>query len=963
MSSASGTLRSTRVLLVGATGWVGEFAEILESRVGASVRRAATVEAALDAFREGGIDCIVTEYEFEEGTGLRLLESVRAETTTLPVVVCTAAGSEAVASEAVAAGVTDYVAIDEGSEGTLEDLLERTERGVRGARRATTRRDRARQFDAIFHDARTATWVLDPDGALARVNRTAREMIDPEVDALVGERFWTLPWWSGTEGLESDVERIVERALGGTFGNAVVTRPSADEAAQVIDLSARPVRDERGRIVSIVVEGVDITERVGLERDLRRSEELHRVTLNNMTDTVLITDEDGEYTYVCPNVHFIFGYDDDEIRELGTIDALLGEDLFDREDLAEAGVLKNIECTATDKAGREHTLLVNVREVSIRDGTLLYSCRDITKRKQREEALATLQETAREFLYAETRHEIARHVVEDTPGVLDIDASAVYLFDADANELAPVARSAAMERSSGPLPPVHADAEGLVGYSFLEDESLFFEDVHDDDRLENRATDLRSAAYIPLGDHGVFVAGSSDVGRFDDVTRELADLLAATAEAALDRVARESRLREQDRELQRRNSQLTALNRTNEIIREIDRALVRAETRAEIDHAVCERLAADDRFGFAWVGVVDAVSGTVEPRAWAGAERGYLDSVTLDVDASGTEPAGRTAATGEVTAVTNVAAELRREPWRKEAMARDYLSVLSVPLAYGDLSYGVLTVYARTPDAFDETSRAVLAELGETIASATSAIERKNALLTTSVTRFEFAVEDPAFVLSRLARAAGCTLTYRGGVQQTDAGSDVFVTVEGAEMDVVERVAAESVAVEGVRRISADGTEGVLRLRLSRPFLALELADHGAVLRSASADEGGTTLVVDVPESVDVRGITELVADAFESVDLRSKRTLDRSSTRDLYSRFLDKLTARQLEVLRTAYYSGFFESPRESTGEDVAATLDISPAAFYQHARTVQRKLFSTLFDDIGVPTAPGPVRGSVVE
>ncbi|SDN16057.1 PAS domain S-box-containing protein [Halogranum gelatinilyticum] len=950
-------LQSTRVLLVGTTGWVQDFADTLETRIEVSVQTIPTIDEALDVLHNEPVDCIVTDYEFDDSTGIQLIESVRAETATLPVILCTAAGSEAVASEAVAAGVTDYVAFREPSDEMLDELLERTEQSVRSAQRAITQRDRARQFDAIFHDTRTATWVLEPDGALARVNQTARDMIDADVDTLVGEPFWTLPWWSETDGLQGDVHRITEQALGGTFGNAVVTQSPAVEKPHVIDLSARPVRAERGEVVSIVVEGVDITERVSLERDLRQSEELHRVTLNNMTDTVLITNEEGDYTYVCPNVHFIFGYTADEIRELGTVDELLGEDLFDREELAEEGVLKNIECTATDKAGREHTLLVNVREVSIQDGTLLYSCRDITKRKQREVALATLQETARDFLYAETKQEIAQHIVDDTPGVLDIDASAVYLFDTDENNLTPAAQSAAMEQLNGPLPTVHADGTELTGYSFLEDESLFFDDVHDCDRLDNRATDIRSAAYIPLGDHGVFIAGSPDVSRFDAVTRELADLLAATAEAALDRVSRESQLREQDRELQQQNAHLTALNRTNEIIREIDQALVQAETRAEIDHAVCELLTADDRFSFAWIGVVDAITDTIEPRAWAGNEQGYLDSVSVAVDESETEPAGRTAATREVTMVTNVAAQLRQEAWRKEAVARDYLSVLSVPLAYDELSYGVLTVYAKTQNAFDEMSQEVLAELGETIASATSAIERKNALLTTSVTRFEFEIDDPTFVLSRLAQEAECTLSYQGGVQQTDVGSYVFVTVEGAEMDIVEQVAMDLVAIEEVQRVSADGTDGVLRLRLSQPFLALELADHGAVLRSATVDETGTVLVIDVPESVDVRPITDLVTESFSTVDLRSKQTLDRSSTEDLYSRFLERLTDRQLEVLQTAYYSGFFESPRESTGEEVAATLGISPPAFYQHARTVQRKLFSTLFDDIGVPTAPATV------
>jgi len=946
MTDTEYLLDSSQVLLVGSTTWLDAFTETLETRTEASVRTVGTAREALDAVRRTPVDCLVTEYALEGTTGIELVSRLRGSDGTLPVVLGTADGSEAVASEAIGAGVTDYVAIAGADDGTMDELLERTDRALRSAQRTATRRERARQFDAVFQDTQTATWVLDPDGSLARVNRTAREMIDEGIDAVIGESFWTLPWWAGTDATRRDVRRLVRTAREGRFGHAVVFQPPA-ETERVVDLSVRPVENERGDLVSIVVEGIDVTEQVTLERDLRRSEELHRVTLNNMTDTVLITDEDGEYTYVCPNVHFIFGYTAEEIRDRGTIDALLGEDLFDRGELAAAGVLKNIECTVTDKAGREHTLLVNVREVSIQDGTILYSCRDITKRKQREEALTSLQETAREFLYAETHQEIAQHVVDDVPSVLGLDASAVYLFDVDANEIRPAAHSRTMTERHGPLPTVHADGETLPSYSFVEDETLVFEDVHAADRLDNPATDLRSAMYIPLGNHGVLVAGSAEVGVFDEVTQELADLLAASAEAALDRVAREARLREQDRELQRRNEQLTALNRISDTIREIDQAMVRAETQEEIDHTVCERLTDTDRFEFAWIGSVDPATDTVEPRAWAGAEQGYLDGRSVAVAASETEPAGRTAATGEVTLVNNVAAGLRDAPWRSDALTRDFLSVLSIPLVYNDLRHGVLTVYADTKDAFDGTARAVLSELGETIASALSAIERKHALLTTSMTRVEFAIEDPTFLLSRLARTAECTLSYEGGIQHTSDGEGVFVTVEDADVRTVAETAADMAAIDDVTRISGDGPEGgVLRLGLSGPFLALELADHGAIFREATADPTATTLVVDVPESIDARNITRLVRETFSTVELERKRTLELGSDRDLHSQFLADLTERQLEVLRTAYYSGYFESPRENSGEEVAKTLDISPPAFYQHVRTVQRKLFAALFE-----------------
>ena len=946
MTDTEFLLDTTRLLLVGSAPWLEAFTEALETRTEASVHRVETASDALDVARRDSIGCVVTEYVLDGATGVELVERLRESTTSLPILLATTAGSEAIASEAIEAGVTDYVAQTEPVDGMVDELVERTDRVLRSAQRTVTRRERARQFDAVFHDTQTATWVLDGEGTLARVNQTAREMVEADVDAIVGEPFWELPWWSDAETTRQDVRQLVATALDGQFGSAVISQPPS-ETGRVIDLSVRPVENERGELVSIVVEGIDITDQVRLERDLRQSEELHRVTLNNMTDTVLITDEDGEYTYVCPNVHFIFGYTADEIREQGTIDTLLGEDIFDREELAEAGVLKNIECTVTDKAGREHTLLVNVREVSIQDGTLLYSCRDVTKRKQREEALAALHETAREFLYAETHQEITQHIVEDVSSVLNLTASAVYLFDVDENELRPAAYSQEMTELHGPLPSVPTDGETLPGYSFVNDETLAFADVHTADRLENRATDLRSTIYIPLGNHGVFVAGSADVGAFDEITRELADLLAVTAEAALDRVTRESKLREQDRELKRQNEQLTALNRINATIREIDQAIVRAETHDEVTHTVCERLTDTDRFKFAWIGAVDSTSGTVEPRARAGDEQGYLDSQSVDVDTERTDPAGQTAATGDVTMVTNVAADLREDPWRSEALTRDFLSVLSIPLVYNDLTHGVLTVYADTRDAFDGTTQAVLGELGDTIASALSALERKHALLTTAMTRVEFSIDDPTFPLSRLARAADCTLSYRGGVQPSADGDLVFVAVADADVSSVAEVASELPVIEEVSQIST----GILQVRLAQPFLALELADHGAIFHEATADPDETRLVVDVPGSIDIRNITQLLHETVSSAELERKQTLTQPADHSLYSRFIEKLTDRQLEVLQTAYYSGFFESPRENTGEAIAETLGISPPAFYQHVRTVQRKLFTTLFEEGTTP------------
>src|SRR5262245_11696790 len=62
---------------------------------------------------------------------------------------------------------------------------------------------------------------------------------------------------------------------------------------------------------------------------LRASEELHRATLSSISDAVFMADDTGAFTYICPNVDVIFGFVPDEVQAMGSIDRLLGENLFD----------------------------------------------------------------------------------------------------------------------------------------------------------------------------------------------------------------------------------------------------------------------------------------------------------------------------------------------------------------------------------------------------------------------------------------------------------------------------------------------------------------------------------------------------------------------------------------------------------------------------------------------------------
>ena len=115
------------------------------------------------------------------------------------------------------------------------------------------------------------------------------------------------------------------------------------------------------------------------------SEELHRAIIENISDTVVITDDFGKVTYVCPNTHLIFGLSPVEVYQLGTITALLNGAVCDISELKQNTEIKNIEWSIADGNGNEHFLLINVKSVNIQGGTILYTMRDVTNYKRIEQ--------------------------------------------------------------------------------------------------------------------------------------------------------------------------------------------------------------------------------------------------------------------------------------------------------------------------------------------------------------------------------------------------------------------------------------------------------------------------------------------------------------------------------------------------------------------------------------------------
>jgi PAS domain S-box-containing protein len=160
--------------------------------------------------------------------------------------------------------------------------------------------------------------------------------------------------------------------------------------------------------------------------------------------------------------------------------------------------------------------------------------------------------------------------------------------------------------------------------------------------------------------------------------------------------------------------------RVVDLVRTIQSALVRARTAEDIDEQVCAAIVETEPYAFAWIGEYDGSGGQVTPRASAGFEAGYLETVDVTADGSRTSrgPTGRAIENRTVEVIQDIPTAPEYEPWRDAALERSYRSSAAVPLRHDDRLYGVLNVYADRTAAFDAKERALLSDLGETIGNA-----------------------------------------------------------------------------------------------------------------------------------------------------------------------------------------------------------------------------------------------------
>ncbi|WP_312620150.1 PAS domain S-box protein [Haloarcula sp. 1CSR25-25] len=158
----------------------------------------ATVTSAsdgLDRLADTAFDCIISDYDMPGQNGIEFLETVREEYPDLPFILYTGKGSEEVASDAILAGVTDYLQKGSGTDQytVLANRARNAVEGHRSQRALAERNQELRRYKQAVNSMHEAACIYDTAGQFELVNEYLADWYGKSPEALEGEASALIP--------------------------------------------------------------------------------------------------------------------------------------------------------------------------------------------------------------------------------------------------------------------------------------------------------------------------------------------------------------------------------------------------------------------------------------------------------------------------------------------------------------------------------------------------------------------------------------------------------------------------------------------------------------------------------------------------------------------------------------------------------------------------------------------------
>jgi len=220
------------------------------------------VSDALNRLDDKEFDCIISDFNMPDRNGIEFLKTVRKSDPNLPFILFTGRGSEEIASDAISAGVTQYLQKETGIDQytVLANQIINTVEKYRTEQELT---ETTQMLQTILDHMPTLLFTLDEKGIFTRGRGDALEDIGFQSRETVGKSVREL--FADHPEMISAYERALE-------GNNIEELLEIGET--VFQSWFQPLRTDEGDITGVVGLAVDITERRQREQELERQNDL-----------------------------------------------------------------------------------------------------------------------------------------------------------------------------------------------------------------------------------------------------------------------------------------------------------------------------------------------------------------------------------------------------------------------------------------------------------------------------------------------------------------------------------------------------------------------------------------------------------------------------------------------------------------------------------------------------------------
>jgi PAS domain S-box-containing protein len=765
----------------------------------------------------------------------------------------------------------------------------------------------------VFDTAAVGVFVLDENFEVEWINNTTERYFGLRRDDVIGRDKSQLVMECIAPRID-DGDAFEETVLAtyddNTYTEKFECHVMAGEEREARWLEHRSMPVESGAYAGGRVElYYDVTERKDYERQLRT----FRKAVEASGHSVYFTDSNGIIEYVNPAFEETTGYSAEEV--IGENPRFLKSGEQDPDFYDElwgtilAGDMWQGELINTTKDGDRYAIEQTIAPVTDESGEIEHFVAvnmDITERRDRQR-----------------RYEAIFNGTYQYTGLMDPDGTLIEI------------NKASLEFGG-------IDRAEVVGEKFWN--AYWFQQGEAAERIREAVERARDGEFARLE---LEVRGTDRTAVIDFSIRPVTDdhgeiiYLIPEGRDITDRV-------DAERELRRHRDQLATLNHINTIVHDVTDAVIKQSTRPEIERAVCEDLIEEDTYDVAWIGDVDRDQRNVIVRTAAGVQ-GTLDEMKIPVDSDdehGTGPTASAYRTGTIHVENGIDTESRHDLWRDDVEASGNRSIAGIPLVYDDTVYGVLTVYADRPNAFGKHEQVVLAQLGELVGQAIAAGERKQALMSDEIVELEFHVPD-VFESMGVDASADGRIVLDDVVATSDEAYLVYGTMAPDARDTLDALTDQHAHWDSVIAISEEEDGIRFQARVTELPLQSGVASEGGSIEEVLFEDGALHLRINLPSGGDMSAITETVEGTFPTARLLGKRQIPRPQDPviDIRKSLSEELTDRQRAALEAAYHQGYFEWPRDTTGQEVADSLGIAPPTFSQHLRRAEKAVVESVF------------------